>query len=200
MSAQDISIAALHLFSEKGYDATTLADIAQTTGIKKPSIYAHYSSKMEIFLTVLDKVKLDYVECWDNALNNTTDLSIDDRLQHIFFLVSDYFLHHRDEMYFWMRIWMFPPADCNEDILTSVKETNKKLVSAIAAIFQSGINDKIFINESSTELAHAYWCMLDGYLIRVMCHPKFDYDKAVSIIWNAFLLNSLRENGNAVLN
>ncbi|WP_196593734.1 TetR/AcrR family transcriptional regulator [Pectinatus sottacetonis] len=193
MSAQDISRAALKLFAEKGYDATTLADIAKVIGIKKPSIYAHYTSKMEIFLTVLHDVRIDYLQCWEKAVRETAGLSANEKLRNIFLLVGNYFFHHRDEMYFWMRMWMFPPTACNEDILRLMQDTNRKLISRIANIFQDGINEGIFVNESSLELSHAYWCMLDGYLVRMMCHPKFDYDKALSIIWKAFLVNSLQK-------
>ncbi|WP_196595352.1 TetR/AcrR family transcriptional regulator [Pectinatus frisingensis] len=192
MSAQDISTAALLLFAEKGYDATTIADIAKKTGIKKPSIYAHYSSKMEILLTVLQTVKNNYLTFFRENLDQTSAIPPDDRLRHIFFSISGYFLQHRNELYFWMRVWLFPPVDCTHDVLLSIQETNKQLAETIATIFQQGINNKIFIDETALELAHAYLCMLDGYLVRVMCHPKFDYDKTLSIIWNAFLLKSLK--------
>ena len=37
-----ILLAALDLFSQKGYDQTSIDLIAETVGIKGPSIYAHY--------------------------------------------------------------------------------------------------------------------------------------------------------------
>lgn len=39
----------LRLFSEKGYGAVSVADIASAVGIKAPSLYKHYKSKQEIF-------------------------------------------------------------------------------------------------------------------------------------------------------
>lgn len=39
----------LVLFSEKGYSAVSVADIAQAVGIKAPSLYKHFKGKQEIF-------------------------------------------------------------------------------------------------------------------------------------------------------
>ena len=40
---------ALNLFSEKGYSAVYVGDIAAAVGIKAPSLYKHYKGKQEIF-------------------------------------------------------------------------------------------------------------------------------------------------------
>lgn len=48
---------ALELFSNNGYEAVTVADIAEAVGIKAPSLYKHYKSKQEIFnslVTMMD--------------------------------------------------------------------------------------------------------------------------------------------------
>lgn len=40
---------ALDLFSERGYDAVSVGEIAKAVGIKAPSLYNHYPSKQAIF-------------------------------------------------------------------------------------------------------------------------------------------------------
>lgn len=54
---------ALDLFSKKGYDSVSLREIAEEVGIKKSSIYSHYSSKeailMDIFEYFTDLFKYD---------------------------------------------------------------------------------------------------------------------------------------------
>lgn len=54
MSARDIRLAAMRLFGRQGYASTTLSAIADAVGIKAPSLYAHFRSKEELFLTVFD--------------------------------------------------------------------------------------------------------------------------------------------------
>ena len=45
---------ALDLFSKKGYDSVSLREIAEEVGIKKSSIYSHYSSKEAILMDIFD--------------------------------------------------------------------------------------------------------------------------------------------------
>jgi AcrR family transcriptional regulator len=50
---QDIARAALELFLLKGYETTSLNDIADEVGLTKPAIYHHYESKDALFHEVL---------------------------------------------------------------------------------------------------------------------------------------------------
>ena len=43
----------LILFSEKGYGEVSINDIANAVGIKGPSVYKHFSSKREIFDSII---------------------------------------------------------------------------------------------------------------------------------------------------
>ena len=45
----------LDLFSKKGYDSVSLREIAEEVGIKKSSIYSHYSSKESILMDIFNK-------------------------------------------------------------------------------------------------------------------------------------------------
>lgn len=51
-------------FAQRGYDATSLQDIAESVGIKKSSLYAHVSSKQELLRSILDIYITDML---DNA-------------------------------------------------------------------------------------------------------------------------------------
>lgn len=53
MTKEAILRIALHLFSQKGYSATSIREIARAVGIKESSIYAHFASKEDIFRSVI---------------------------------------------------------------------------------------------------------------------------------------------------
>ncbi len=59
---------ALILFSEKGYEAVTVATIAEAVGIKAPSLYKHFKSKQDIFEWILIELQSRY-EMQANMLN-----------------------------------------------------------------------------------------------------------------------------------
>ncbi|WP_326640184.1 TetR/AcrR family transcriptional regulator [Streptosporangium sp. NBC_01755] len=51
--AADIKAAALALFAERGYQATTMADIGAAIGIRGPSLYKHVGSKQELLVQIM---------------------------------------------------------------------------------------------------------------------------------------------------
>ena len=57
---QKIIEQSLILFAEKGYEAVTVANIADAVGIKAPSLYKHFKSKQDIFDSILVELKLRY--------------------------------------------------------------------------------------------------------------------------------------------
>mgnify|MGYP002521377708 CR=1 FL=1 len=57
---QEIFDAALNLFSTKGYEATSVSEIAEAVGIKKASLYSHFASKQEILDSLIEILKKQY--------------------------------------------------------------------------------------------------------------------------------------------
>lgn len=190
MTAEKIKQVALTLFAEKGYDATTLSEIADKIGIKKPSIYAHYPGKMEIFLDIVEFVTATYRSAWTEALQKSAALAPDERLKFIFFTISSYYINNRTYLSFLVRLWLFPPADCEDKALLPLRELNEIQLHNIAAIFKKGMDEKIFLLDSPEEMARAYFCLLDGYSSRVIRYPKFDfnYQKAIDIFCKSMLI------------
>lgn len=64
MSPSKIKIleAALDLFSQQGYEATSVGQIADAVGIKKASLYSHFESKQEIFDVLMAMLNSIYDE------------------------------------------------------------------------------------------------------------------------------------------
>ncbi|WP_292661904.1 helix-turn-helix domain-containing protein, partial [Nitratifractor sp.] len=51
-----ILAASLKLFSQKGYKATTMRDIAAEVGIRQGGIYNHFKNKESILETLIDEM------------------------------------------------------------------------------------------------------------------------------------------------
>jgi AcrR family transcriptional regulator len=54
LTREGILEAAARIFSEKGFHATSMQDIADAVDLQKASLYHHFSSKQEILLEILD--------------------------------------------------------------------------------------------------------------------------------------------------
>lgn len=71
---QRILSESLRLFSENGYDAVSVAEIASAVGIKAPLLYKHYKSKRDIFDSILKKMsEADGFYADENDMPNVDD-------------------------------------------------------------------------------------------------------------------------------
>lgn len=73
---QRILCEALRLFSQRGYDAVSVEQIAEAVGIKAPSLYKHYKGKQDIFDAVFAETARRYDAFTDSIsvhLGNTAE-------------------------------------------------------------------------------------------------------------------------------
>lgn len=65
---------AMHVFWEKGYEGTSMADLTESIGMKAPSLYAAFGNKDAIFKEVVQKYLPIVVNGQLATLNNTSDI------------------------------------------------------------------------------------------------------------------------------
>jgi AcrR family transcriptional regulator len=65
--------AANTVFTIRGYHAAAMDDIAEAAGVSKPVLYQHFSSKLELYLALLDRSCERLVEIVEEALTSTAD-------------------------------------------------------------------------------------------------------------------------------
>jgi AcrR family transcriptional regulator len=63
--------AANEIFTSKGYHAAAMDDIADAAGVSKPVLYQHFSSKLDLYLDLLDNSCQRLVEIVKEALAST---------------------------------------------------------------------------------------------------------------------------------
>src|ERR1700704_5967900 len=66
-------IAASEVFVDRGYHAAGMDEIADRAGVSKPVLYQHFSSKLELYLSVLARHVENLVSGVRQALRTTTD-------------------------------------------------------------------------------------------------------------------------------
>ncbi len=62
VTRQALLDAACALFGERGYNATSIDDVAQTANVTKGAFYHHYDGKQELFAGVYEQVKREVSE------------------------------------------------------------------------------------------------------------------------------------------
>ena len=71
---REILLAAASAFARKGYEATTLADLAQATGYAAPSLYRYFEGKEAIFRSLLQLVKGELMATFDLPVDGEAPL------------------------------------------------------------------------------------------------------------------------------
>lgn len=71
--AERLLSAAEHLFGERSYRRTTVADICAQAGMATGSFYAHFDSKADIFAAVIRQINADLRAAMAAALHNAED-------------------------------------------------------------------------------------------------------------------------------
>jgi AcrR family transcriptional regulator len=67
--------AACQLFADRGYRGTSMKDIAETVGVRAPSLYNHVTSKQEILFAIMDKAMDRALTALEEALAGVEDVS-----------------------------------------------------------------------------------------------------------------------------
>jgi AcrR family transcriptional regulator len=71
---------ALRVFWRRGYEGATLPDLTEAMGINRPSLYAAFGSKEELFRKALDRYAEGPAACMHEALNEPTARAVAERL------------------------------------------------------------------------------------------------------------------------
>jgi len=70
---QSIIDAAIELFSEKGYEATSIQEITERCGISKGAFYLHFKSKDELILAIVDYIINKFGSIIDRVVRSEVD-------------------------------------------------------------------------------------------------------------------------------
>ncbi|MBI9046865.1 MAG: TetR family transcriptional regulator [Anaerolineaceae bacterium] len=83
------------IFPQKGYNATTLQDVANQAGISSSTIYQHFDSKEELFLALIDNLNFAYdLEQINLALESEEHISFEEVRQALITVAHSFLESH----------------------------------------------------------------------------------------------------------
>lgn len=181
---------ALLNFIQKGYEGTSLADIAQEVGIKKQSIYSHYKNKDELFLTVMNQVISEETEFLRNFFAQANSNNLQDYLKNfIFELKNRYIENEESNMKFVLRMAYMPPLHLKEEVIKNFNLYFLELEELVNKLF---IND-IDISMKANNATLSFMTTLDGLLVALIYGGVERFNLKFKASWEIYwtgLLNS----------
>ena len=149
-------------FASNGYEGTTMAMIAKEVGIRKPSLYSHYSSKADIFKDVLQLEFETYLSSVKEILSNKNQSAVE-RMSALFkdHLPGDEKKEMDNEFYY--RFIKYPPVEIETYTLSRYRETEAALYEMFDSVVKEGKEEgKIDASLSCRQIYDTYFIMIDG--------------------------------------
>lgn len=169
---QDILRAGLNLFTNKGYEATKINDIAETAGMSLGLLY-HYFDSVEILHEELINIALlgrkgQYFPPYDNPLAFFLNSS-----SHIFDVIKS------DPDYAKYFVLM-KQAQRNQNLPIHIKEKLKQndMIDQSIIMIEEGQRQGIFRKGNPMALAMAFWLSIEAYVEMITLNPDMPYPEA----------------------
>ena len=145
--------AATRVFAEKGYDGTSLGDIAQLAGITRPVVYDHFASKEELHLQLLERER-------DRILEHVTVQLVaeDTPEQRVFRALDAYFFYVETHPYAWRMLFRETSGD--SAMASAQRRIQSQAHVAVATMLAKERGSKILAGRAKDvrlELLAALW-------------------------------------------
>jgi AcrR family transcriptional regulator len=124
--------AAMHLFAVRGYDATSITQIASRAGVSRAAVFWHFGDKAGLFREAGKRFLVPFREEFDAALR---DLAPRKRLFEIFAVYEDFVRGNREQIEAFVR-WVIDspePARLLRDDLLALHERYRSEIEATLA-------------------------------------------------------------------
>ena len=177
---QRILSEALTLFSERGYEPVTVAEIANAVGVKAPALYKHYKSKKDIFDAILAEMKASYDRQAATMQMDGRDARKD---QSLYMDVSEditiersmelflYFLHNDNERKF-RKMLILEQYNSKELAAIYAKQYVDFPLSYQSALFGLMVNAGVTVHENPQIMALQYYAPVYLYIRLCDCQPE----------------------------
>ncbi|OIK11338.1 hypothetical protein BIV60_18205 [Bacillus sp. MUM 116] len=186
MTKDKILEAALALFAKNGYEGTSLAEIAKTVGIQKPSIYNHFKSKEEIFLTIYENILLFHVQKIKNIMDSIKELSAKEKLNQILTVTFQYYIEFEDQSSFLNRAMVFPPELLKEQLHNQFFRSEEEMSDILRSIIKAGMEKGEIRKGNIEDFIMSFYCLIDGIFIELSFYGVEKMKPRIENIWKNF--------------
>jgi AcrR family transcriptional regulator len=125
-----IEEAAARLFARRGYDGVSTDDLVQAAGISRPTFYAHFPSKQELYRQLLRKHSKQMVDYMRDRVRTSTGPPAN----QIADVTDAFFAFVEEHPFAWRMLFREPPSD--PSLSRGAKRIHDQARSNIAALLR----------------------------------------------------------------
>lgn len=182
MTASRIREAALVRFAKQGFCETSMNEIAADVGIKKPSLYAHFRNKEELFIELIQlMIESEFNQA--KAIFNNGEAAKQQLYAYLHSL--DQRFESSDQVRFWVRVLYAPPVHLYEDVSRPMKIFMKDLEELVRQTMQRAITSEKSRFSAET-LTQNYMAIIDSLHCELIYHGVIKYRALLAEIWSVF--------------
>lgn len=161
-----IKLEALQLFAARGFDATTMNEVAARVGVTKPAVYTYFAGKEDLVLSILQEIREEYGRYMECVMDEAEQLQTTERqLHHLFEQYIRYFLEHIWISAFWVRIIFFPPPALKQKLALHMNDTEFQFLKRLKAIIKKAMASGEIRQTDADTLALSFYAMREGVLM-----------------------------------
>jgi AcrR family transcriptional regulator len=163
---QQIIVAAKRVFSEKGYNRSTIEDIAQEAELSPGTLYLYFKNKEELFTSLSLRI-LQYllIRLKEVAVDTADDATAKlDQLKKVLF---DVYAFDPDAL---INLFHLQSSETlknlSKPLLEELNNLTRRSLNALAGIFENGIKNGVFQQRHSPiVLADILWSLFSGVIL-----------------------------------
>jgi len=186
---QEILKAAREIFAKKGYDDTTLGEIAHHAEYGKGTIYNYFTSKDELFYGIIEQIIDEIVDLARSAVSDTTGGAREKLAAYAKAMIS-YSHAHSDIFRLIMREATRMDSTEHQNRMKHIRKRIQKTWEIITGPLEEGISSRHLRSNDARQIAALFNAMLQFYCAGRFAAPgQFDSgetDKAVNLLITVF--------------
>ena len=162
---QQIIVAAKRVFSEKGFNKSTMEDIASEAELSPGTLYLYFKNKEELYASLSLRI-LQYLNIRVEHVNKETDLSPEQKLDKL--IEAMYDVYDFDPL---IIINMFhlqsseTLKNLSPRLIGQIEELSRKSIGAFSSIFREGVEQGVFVDKHPVALSDIFWSLFSGVVL-----------------------------------
>ena len=162
---QQIIVAAKRVFSEKGYNKTTVEDIAREAELSPGTLYLYFKNKEELYASLSLRI-LQYLNIRVEHVASQSDLGPQEKLKLLTEAMFDVYDFDPSTIIHMFHLQSSETLkNLSPELLSQIETLSRKAMSGLSEVFSEGTRQGLFIDAHPMALADTFWATFSGVVL-----------------------------------